>query len=352
MTRPGMNPRAAHPFFATICLVLAGCAAKMPAGPREAPAPSASQPVPAAAGPIQEIVPEREILDPGPLETGAAPEYRIGVEDALAITVYGNEDLSATQTVRPDGFIAFPLIGDLKADGLTPDELRGEIVNRLSRFVQDPQVTVIVSAYNSRKVIGVGEVKTPGPFSLVSSVTLLEGIGRAGGITEDADLKGAMLARAGRILPVGFEKLLRHGDFSQNVMLEPGDIIFIPSLSDRRVFILGEVNDPQVVALKHEVSLIESISVAGGLTRDAQPKNVLVIRGGLGDPRILNVNLNSIVEGGDMAQNVLLEPSDIVYVPRSVIANVSEFFVRLRDILAPFVLAHVLVRDSPVVVDR
>jgi polysaccharide export outer membrane protein len=267
-------------------------------------------------------------------------DYRIGEEDELEISVYGEDDLFKTQTVRPDGKLAFPLVGEIRASGLTPDELKGELTSRLSAYVNNPRVTVIITQYNSKHVVILGEVRTPGLVRLMSDLTVLKGISRVGGVTEDADLLGALLIRNGEILAVNFERLLRRGDFSQNPLLQPNDTILIPNASAKKVFVLGEVNKPQVVPLRSDTTLVEAISMAGGFTRDAQPKSVLVVSGGLGDPNPTTVNVEAIAKKGEVVRNIHLRPGDIVYVPRTVIADVDRFFEHLKTILTPIVLAE------------
>ena len=345
------------------------------------------------------------------LNASPSPEYRIAVDDDLEISVYGHKDLAKTQAVRPDGKIEFPLAGDIQASGLTPDELREQIRQHLSKFVKNPQVTVIVSdykskklsilgkaktqtvrpdgtigfplvgdiqasnltprelreeierglsayvknprvtvvvtKYNSKKVSILGEVEKPGLLRLSSDISLLEGISRAEGVTKAADLQGAFLVRHGKILPVSFEKLLRQGDLRQNVLLKPNDVIFIPNVSAKKVFVLGEVNKPLVIALKHRVTLIEAISQAGGFTRDAVSSNVLIVRGGLANPKIIKVNVDEITKRGKVAYNVPLKAGDIVYAPKSLIANVASFFDYLSRIVSPLVIYETGITQLP-----
>lgn len=263
----------------------------------------------------------------------AAPmDYQIGEEDEIDISVYGDEDLSKTQIVRPGGNISFPLIGELRVADRTPQELREEITKKLAQYIINPRVTVVVKKYNSKQVYALGEVKSPGVLRLSSDITLLQAISRAEGIREDADLQGALLVREGQIVPVDFVQLLRHGDLSHNVLLKANDTILIPSLIDRKIQVLGEVNKPSVVRLRPGVTLSESIALAGGLTKDAVPENILILRGGLAHPTIMKVNFDDITKGG-MAQNIALEPLDIVYVPRTVLATVERYTDILSKIL-------------------
>ena len=139
---------------------------------------------------------------------------------------------------------------------------------------------------------------------------MLEGVSRAGGVTEDADLRGALLVRRGENVPVDFEQLFRYGDLSQNVPLEPDDVVMIPTIKDKKASVLGEVNKPQVVPLKPDVTLVESISRAGGLTQDADLRGALLIREG----RKVPVDFDALMKG-DASQNVLLRPGDVVLIP-------------------------------------
>jgi polysaccharide export outer membrane protein len=278
--------------------------------------------------------------------------YTIGADDELAVSVYGEADLSKTQTVRPDGKIAFPLIGDVQASGLTPDELREQITEKLAKFVRNPRVTVIVSAYKSKKVSVLGEVRYPGVVPLSFGTTLLEGISRAGGVTENADLEGALLVRKGHVVRVSFDKLLHGGDFDRNNLpLESSDFILIPSVAAKKVYVLGEVKRPLVTSLRYGVNLVEVIALAGGFTLEAERKNVLVIRGGLGDPTIMKVNVDAITKRGVVDQNLALKAGDIVYAPRSLIADVDRFFQHLSTWLQPIVMAETGIILGPSVKD-
>jgi polysaccharide export outer membrane protein len=276
-------------------------------------------------------------------------DYRLGEEDEIDITVYGDSELSKKQTVRPDGRIAFPLIGDLKAARLTPDELREQITERLSKFVRNPRVTVIVSQYNSKHVYVLGQVKAPGLVRLGTDLTVLQSIARAGGVTDDADLQGALLVRDSQILPVNFERLFRNGDFSHNVVLHSNDTILVPNVSARKIFVLGEVKQPTAIPLRHPISLIESISMAGGLTIEGQPKSIAIIKGGLSSRNMITVNIDDITRDGLAAKNLMLEPNDIVYVPTSFIADADRFLNHAIKLVSSVVLAEFGVALYPTV---
>lgn len=292
-------------------------------------------PPPAAAPPA---APAPVALAP-PIAPPPQNEYRIGPADLLQISVYNQSELATVQAVRPDGRIAFPLVGEVRAAGLTPAELSHALGQGLTRYVRDPQVTVVVTGFASKRVSVLGEVESPGVLDLVGDLDLAQAIAQAGGFTEKADLEGAMLVRGGEIQPVSFRKLFRQGDFTQNVRLAAGDILVVPNASERKVLVLGEVRSPAVITLAEDVTLLEAITRANGFTLDAYVSNVLLIRGGLNDPQVSIVDAKGILSG-DAATNVVLAPRDIVYVPRSPISNALDFFVALRTVLQPFVLGE------------
>ncbi|MFZ5877403.1 MAG: polysaccharide biosynthesis/export family protein [Nitrospirota bacterium] len=159
-------------------------------------------------------------------------EYRIGPEDVLEVMVWKNADLSKTVTVRPDGMITLPLIGELRAGGLTAADVRAEIKSRLERYKESPEVSVSVTDIRSYNIYMMGEVRTPGRYQLKSSMTLLQALALAGGLTEFADGDGIVVVRRDVREPgskeqrmrVRYMDLIRRGD----VPLLPGDTVIVP----------------------------------------------------------------------------------------------------------------------------
>ncbi len=166
----------------------------------------------------------------------AAYEYRIGPEDVLEISVWKNAELSKTVTVRPDGKISMPLIGDIQAAGLTPDELRDKIVYRLNEYQEAAIASVIVQSVNSYRIFILGEVKTPGTYLLKTNMTILQAISLAGGFTQYAAKNKIVLVRRNLNGGAGDERTvisfsdLVYGDdkTDKNLVLQPGDTIFVP----------------------------------------------------------------------------------------------------------------------------
>lgn len=266
-------------------------------------------------------------------------EYIIGADDIIEIKVLQDERINTTQEAQPDGKITLFYAGDIRAAGLTPAQLREEVIERLRKYIQTPQVTVRVSGYKSKKVYIFGEIKLPGIFPLKGDTGLLDAIAHVGGLTTDADIRGGLLLRNNRYIPVDFEALLKKGDLSQNVLLQPEDIVFFPNLLDKKVFVLGEVNRPGVYNIRREMSLVEAVSLAGGFTNDARLDSVMLIRGGLNNPKASKLDLED-PEKKSIFLSLPLETQDIVYVSPTGIAKVERFFNRFHSIIEPIVWAE------------
>lgn len=168
---------------------------------------------------------------PAPAAGAAADTYVIGASDVIAISVWKEPTLSGSLLVRPDGMISLPLLGDVQASGLTPLQLADQIAAKLKKFVQDPNVSVVVSQIHSKVVYLMGEVGKKGPIEMTPGMTLLEAIGSAGGITEFANAKKIYILRdeAGKHekIPVHYKEALK-GDSALDLVLKPGDTIVVP----------------------------------------------------------------------------------------------------------------------------
>lgn len=162
------------------------------------------------------------------------PEYLIGPEDVLEIVVWRNAELSRQVTVRPDGKISLPLIGELAASGLTPEELRAQIVERLKEYQQSAVVaSVIVQTVNSYKVFILGQVQSPGSYALKSRTTVLQALSLAGGFSQFASKNKIVLIRKrpdglDEKIQVKFNDLVYDEQSRANEFLRPGDTIFVP----------------------------------------------------------------------------------------------------------------------------
>jgi|SRR5690242_17947396 len=162
----------------------------------------------------------------------ADPNYVIGSEDVLDISVWKEPDLSRTVPVRPDGKISLPLLNDVQAAGLTPPQLAAAITTSLNKFVTTPQVTVIVTQINSQRVYLLGEVTRPGAYTLIPGMTFLQALSNAGGFTSYANPKKIYLLREEngkqQKLFFNYKEVIEGKRTDQNVLLKTGDTIVVP----------------------------------------------------------------------------------------------------------------------------
>ncbi len=246
--------------------------------------------------------------------------FVLGPEDIIEISVWGNKEFAGALPVRPDGFISIPLIGDIRAAGLTPAELKKMITNKLRKFITDASVTVFVKEINSINISIAGEVNAPGTYKVNRPITLLHLFSLSQGFTDKADLKHSFLLRKGQKENVDFYALVKKGDISQNVWLLPNDLIFIKDNFDNRINVIGEVNEPQVITFNEGMTVLDAILIAKGLTDVAKPKGTKVYRRRKnpgGDIAKIPVSLDEVIFEGDLTKNIQLQPGDIIHVPRS-----------------------------------
>ncbi len=168
--------------------------------------------------------------------TAASPDYRylIGSLDTVNVIVWGNPDLSATVPVRPDGRISTPLVEDVQALGRNPVELARDLEKALGKYIRDPQVTVIVTSFAGpfgEQIRVVGEAAKPQAIPYRQNMTVLDVMIVVGGLTDFADGNSAVLVRGaekGKQYSVRLADLVRRGDISANVDVQPGDVLIIP----------------------------------------------------------------------------------------------------------------------------
>jgi len=249
-------------------------------------------------------------------------EYKIGPEDQIKIFVDRHEELTTSMPVGPDGYISFPLLGNIKVSGYSRDELKNEIASKLSKYLKNPIVSVVIEEYNSYKVAVLGEVENPGLYIMRSDPTVMHAMSMAGGPKETASLDEAYLKRAGSddLIKLNLYELLVKGDMSKDLTLSPGDVIYVPQGTKNQIYVLGEVKNPGVYRMKEGITLLEAIGQAGSETDKAKLQRTSVIRKTKNnlDPDVYIVDVMKILREGKMKYNLRLEPGDIVYVPKSV----------------------------------
>jgi polysaccharide biosynthesis/export protein len=161
----------------------------------------------------------------------ASPDYVIGSEDTLHVSVWKEPDLTATLPVRPDGKISLPLLNDVQAAGLTPMQLASDLTTRLKKYVSEPQVTVVVTQMNSQKVFLLGEVLHTGAVPLSPNMTVLQVLSTAG-FSQFANTKGIYILRTENgkqdKLPFNYKAVVKGEHMEQNILLKPGDTVVVP----------------------------------------------------------------------------------------------------------------------------
>ena len=208
-----------------------GCLVSAQGSPQPAPKPDQAAPKPpSGVTPPVAITPPAGVTPP----TGVTPpaDYVIGVEDVLTIVFWRDKDLSGDVTVRPDGMISVPLINEIRAAGLTPDQLREKLVELAAKYIADPNAVVVVKQINSRKVFITGMVNKIGAYPLTAPMTVLQLIAMAGGLQQYADEENIVVVRTERSRQTSFrfnyKEVMRRRKLEQNIWLQPGDQVLVP----------------------------------------------------------------------------------------------------------------------------
>jgi polysaccharide biosynthesis/export protein len=167
-----------------------------------------------------------------PAPAAAPTDYVIGAEDVLGVVFWRDADMSGDVTVRPDGRITVPLLGDIAAAGMTPDALRDQIEKAASKFVKEPQVSIVIRQLNSRKVFITGQVATPGGYPLVAPRNVMQLISLAGGLTEYAKGDEITIMRDANgktsSFRFNYKDVSKGKKLEQNIQLRPGDTVVVP----------------------------------------------------------------------------------------------------------------------------
>jgi polysaccharide export outer membrane protein len=248
----------------------------------------------------------------------SAANYVIGSQDVLTIQVFDQPDLGGRFTVEADGTFTFPLIGRISAGGLTLRRLEIDLHGKLADgYFRNPQVTVAVEQYRSQRVFVMGEVRQPGPVALTGGMTLIEALSRAGSTLPSASGEVAIVRAAsgsafGPITPdqeSGTEifrasvRDLESGALSQNIQLHDGDTIFVPRAES--VYVFGHVKNPGAYGVQKNTTVLQALSLAGGVTENAAMNRIQVIRIENGSKKELKVKLTDQVR-----------PEDTIMVPQ------------------------------------
>jgi polysaccharide biosynthesis/export protein len=263
-----------------------------------------------------------ESPSPAPFLRRGGSDYKIGLQDLLELKVFDLKELDQTVRVADDGSITLPLLGRLQVAGLTKGELEGLIAKMLEeRYVRNPQVTIFIKEYQSKKVAVSGAVKKPDTYEMLGEKTLLEMLSLAGGLDHDLGKEIIIFrpqSEGTQRISIDLDKLVYEADPALNVAVLPGDIVYVPSVEKVRIFVTGAVRTPNLyeVPRSEPVTVLKAVTLAGGTTDRAAQSKVQIIRTGADGTRItISVNLKKVKRG--KAEDPVLQKDDLVLVPES-----------------------------------
>ena len=265
----------------------------------------------------------------------ATSSYLLGPEDQINIRILEAQEIADKPVlIDPQGYIELPLTGKVLATGLTTGQLQQDLTKRLRAYIKDPHVVVSIGEFHSQPVSIIGEVTTPGQQQLRGRKTLAEVLSMAGGLKPEAGnmVKITRRLEYGRIplanaqddpsgqfsvAEVKLSSIIEAKDPQQNVLIQPYDVVSVPK--GEMVYVVGEVEKGGgfVLNAKERISVLQSLSLAGGLRPNASPGNARILRASIdgGERTEIPVNLKKILEGRD--EDRALRPDDILFVPTS-----------------------------------
>ncbi len=328
-----------------VLLVAAGCADR---SFRELPAGTKIEACPV-------VTEKQEISVPSAAAVAAPPaDYIVGCNDVLYVSINGRPEYTLSTTsatskvqgfrVDGNGYLHLPLIGVVKADGLTISEVQKRIEDAARKYLTNPWVVVEIADYKSRPLYLLGQFRVPGTYYMDRPLTLLQGMALGNGFDPVANLRGARLSRGNKIMAVDVYDLLVRGDASQNVWLQPGDTIYIPDNQNRLVFVFGAVKKPGPIPMPTTgLNLAQAIGATDIRDTGYDIHYVRIIRS-LSATRgeLMVVDFDKVMRGEAVPPQLM--DGDVVYVPKSVygtwndaLADLIPSLQAISALLQPFV---------------
>lgn len=248
-------------------------------------------------------------------------EYKIGPKDLIEISVIGFQELNRQYRVSEEGKIGLPYLGEISVEGLSRLELEKRLTQLLQeKYLEKPQVTVVIVEHQSRRVFLIGAVTTPGPYELMGRLTLLKLISQAGGLTPESGDEIIVIRQLPdgqkTSLKVSVENLLLKGDASLDIPLQADDVVSIPVDKIIQVYVTGQVREPGALSVRRSniPTLLRAIAQAGGFTERASKGGVAIKRiDGAGKETRIKVNVDDIIKG--KKKDIQLQENDVVIVP-------------------------------------
>ncbi|MGH9349720.1 MAG: polysaccharide biosynthesis/export family protein [Vicinamibacterales bacterium] len=247
-----------------------------------------------------------------PAQEASRPDYVVGAQDVLKVSVFDEPQLSGTFRVDTDGSFTYPFVGQVKAVGQTLRTIEAELARMLADgYVKNPQVSIEVEQYRTRSFFVVGEVRSPGRYPLDGEVTLIEALAQAGSTTaaagsellilHDLDSPEAQPGGPGATPPNRTTRVnladLQSGKLANNIVLREGDTIFVAKAE--RFFVTGHVKNPGAFTWERGMTVLQAMSLAGGLSERGSNRGIKVIRIVGSEKKEIKVKLTDLVEAGD-----------------------------------------------------
>ncbi len=305
-------------------LAVLGCASN-------APAPPSPEFKPIPKGAVAALMSKEDLAL---LEESVNPVYRIGSGDVVRVEVFGRPEVSGKHIVGPDGAITVPIAGDIVLGERTREEARNLIAQRLQNYYTQPTVSLIVDEYTSNQVTVLGRVERAGTQKFAQAPTLAEVLAGAGAmpiLDKQATLtRCAILRGREKLIWVDLKSLL-NGDPAYNLRMKRGDIVFIPDSSDTSVYVLGQVGKPGSYRLTPRMTVLDAIAQAGGPTEDGKPEQIGLYRAGSNTTEM--IAFTELINPARVL-NYALEDGDVIFLPRSGLAEFGYFMRQLSPGLA------------------
>jgi polysaccharide export outer membrane protein len=274
------------------------------------------------------------LLIPSNFEPAAGEEYRIGNGDEITLDFSGRPEMQAKLTVGPDGRITLPLVGDILVADRTRVEAAKTVETALAEFYSNMAVMVTVTRYTANRILVLGAVDHPGMYTFDGTPTLLEALSK--GLETGASKIGQMPERCAvyrgrdQVVWVELKTMLESGNIAADLRLRRDDVVYVPSLAERFVSVLGEVNKPGAVPLTPHTTLASVLASAGGYTNRAGNKpHIQIVDPANGTSR--TVSMNDLLDPARSLE-ITLRPGEIVYVPQSGFYHATYFLERLSPL--------------------
>ena len=256
---------------------------------------------------------------PGAPAGAAAPaDYHIHPGDQLSVSVYGEPTLTQTITVLPDATVEYPMIGRISLSGETPTEASATLTHALAKYLRQPIVSVGLVSEGQLTVMVLGNVKTPGKYTLPFNSHVTDAVAAAGGMgPTNGDYPVARISDVSGVRDASLQSILRSGNAGDDVVLANNSVVYVPSPVTFNVEVVGAVDKPGEVSISEGDRLSTAIAKAGNSANSNADLNAIKVTRDLGNgqSKVYNVNLYDELQHGDMASDLTLQKNDVVYVP-------------------------------------